>query len=143
MTREEIKSWLDEHNITNYIIKDDLTVDVDTHIYLSNKDFISIPVKFGHVSGDFNCYNNPKLTSLEHCPSTVGRDFNCSNNPKLTSLEHCPSTVGGDFYCSNNPKLDINDNRFIYIKGKFICDEGFEKSKTYINYLVMKKMEQI
>ncbi len=57
-------------------------------------------VKFGKVSGYFNCDDN-KLTSLAGGPKEVGKSFSCDKN-KLTSLEGAPQEVGGDFYCSEN-----------------------------------------
>jgi len=57
-------------------------------------------VRFGKVSGSFNCYRN-NLTSLEGAPQKVRGKFWCSEN-KLTSLEGGPQEVGGNFYCDNN-----------------------------------------
>jgi hypothetical protein len=57
-------------------------------------------VKFGKVSGYFDCERN-QLTSLEGAPQEVGGDFDCSNN-QLTSLEGAPQEVGRNFYCSYN-----------------------------------------
>jgi|SRR6056300_1523436 hypothetical protein len=57
-------------------------------------------IKFGKVSGNFNCsYNN--LTSLGGAPQEVGGNFDCRYN-YLTSLEGAPQKVGGNFYCSGN-----------------------------------------
>jgi len=57
-------------------------------------------VRFGNVSGVFDCYGNP-LTSLEGAPQQVGGDFDCSYS-SLMSLEGAPQQVGGGFNCSNN-----------------------------------------
>jgi hypothetical protein len=57
-------------------------------------------IKFGKISGDFNCFNN-QLTSLEGAPQEVGGNFKCHGN-KLTSLEGAPQKVGDGFFCSNN-----------------------------------------
>jgi len=57
-------------------------------------------VKFGVVSGSFNCADN-QLTSLDGAPQKVGEHFSCRNN-QLTSLEGSPQRVGWDFDCSNN-----------------------------------------
>jgi len=57
-------------------------------------------VKFGKVSGYFNCDDN-KLTSLAGGPKEVGKSFWCSYN-KLTSLEGAPQEVGGNFACYKN-----------------------------------------
>ena len=58
-------------------------------------------VRFGKVSGSFNCYNN-QLTSLEGAPQSVGRSFNCNNN-QLTTLVGAPHSFSGSFYCGGNP----------------------------------------
>lgn len=60
----------------------------------------SIPVKFGKVSGDFDCYNGV-LESLENSPYYVGGNFNCSRN-ELRTLKGSPKFVGGYFECSFN-----------------------------------------
>jgi hypothetical protein len=75
-------------------------VDVEGDVYLFRKELKTIPVKFGKVTGYFNCGYN-QLTSLQGAPESVGGDFNCYNN-KLTSLEGAPQSVGGDFCCDSN-----------------------------------------
>ena len=57
-------------------------------------------VRFGSVSGHFNCSKN-SLTSLEGAPQSVGGSFDCSIN-ELKSLEGAPQSVGGSFDCSSN-----------------------------------------
>ena len=57
-------------------------------------------VKFGKVSGDFNCERN-NLTSLAGAPQKVGGDFFCYEND-LTSLAGAPQEVGENFYCTEN-----------------------------------------
>jgi hypothetical protein len=84
-TYEETKDWLDKMEIKNYTINDDLTVDVDGRVDISNKNLKYIPVKFSIVKGDFNLLNN-KLTTLIGTPKEVGGFFLCYSNP-LTSLE--------------------------------------------------------
>jgi hypothetical protein len=77
-------------------------------------------IKFGRVSGYFDCSNN-NLESLEGCPKEVVYGFLCYKNPirsligspskcwnfissnckELKSLEGCPQIVTGDFICSD------------------------------------------
>jgi hypothetical protein len=57
-------------------------------------------VRFGNVSGVFDCYFNT-FTSLEGAPQQVGGDFDCSDN-SLMYLDGAPQQVGGGFNCSNN-----------------------------------------
>jgi hypothetical protein len=99
-----IEEWLEEMSIENYIINDDLTIDVNGDVYLSYKNLTAFPkyIKFKSVGGYFSCHHN-QLTSLEGCPSSVGGGFSCSSN-QLTSLKGCPSSVGGGFNCYNNKK---------------------------------------
>ena len=79
-------------------------------------------VRFGKVSGVFDCDNNQlttlvgapqtvsgnfwcdhnHLTSLGGAPQSVGGGFDCYLN-KLTSLVGAPKTVGGSFDCRGNP----------------------------------------
>ena len=132
-TREDIKSCLDSMGIEGYIIKDDLTVDVNGDVQLNNRTPDYIPVQFGVVSGAFYCYDN-NLTSLKGCPTKVGEGFFCNNN-NLTSVEHCPTKVGGEFYCANN-NLTSLEHCPTKIGGNFDCSynnlTSLENSPTKI-----------
>jgi len=76
-------------------------VDVNGDFNCSSKGAKTLRgVKFGKVSGHFDCRNN-QLTSLAGAPQEVGGGFDCSNNI-LTSLKGAPQKVGGYFSCSNN-----------------------------------------
>ena len=91
--------------IEDYIIKDDLTVDVYGGVWIHEKNLDYIPVQFGVVSDTFNCSRN-NLTSLKGCPTKVGGVFSCSNN-NLISLKHCPNEIGVKFDCSNNNLISL------------------------------------
>ena len=130
-----------KYGIKNYTINPDDSIDVDGDVDLRGSRFWDyfrtsssygkmnnwtldrLPLKFGKVSGSFDCrYNN--LTTLEGCPKEVGGDFYISDN-KLTSLvgcplevrrflggdnlfsdlTGCPQVINGDFNVSNNKNL--------------------------------------
>jgi hypothetical protein len=74
------------------------------------------------VEGNFYCYNNNNLTSLEGAPEKVEGYFNCSNN-NLTSLEGAPEIVEGDFYCSYN-KLTTLEGAPEIVEGGFYCSDN-------------------
>jgi hypothetical protein len=77
------------------------TVDIDGDCKLKiDKKVNQLPVKFGKVSGHFNCNDN-QLTSLEGAPQSVGGNFYCYRN-QLTSLVGSPQSVGGNFSCDDN-----------------------------------------
>lgn len=85
-------------------------------------------VRFGSVSGHFNCSNN-QLTSLEEAPKSVGLNFDCPNN-RLTSLEGAPQRVGLGFDCSNNRLTSLEGapqsvaNSFYCLKNQLTSLEG-------------------
>jgi hypothetical protein len=94
------------HPITDYSIRDDLTVDINGNVNLVGNDWEHLPIQFGIVTGDFCCSRN-KLKSLKGCPSEVHGDFMCSEN-ELTSLEYGPAFVGKDYYCYSNKLTNLN-----------------------------------
>ena len=97
---QDIDSICKKFGIKNYTVNPDGSVDVDDDVDLSNKGLTKLPLKFGRVSGHFDCGDN-QFTSLEGSPIHVGGHFECGRN-HLTSLEGAPREVGGDFYCNNN-----------------------------------------
>jgi hypothetical protein len=103
--KKKIDRLCDMHNITDYTINDDGSIDVVGDVDLCNNMLNYLPITFHRVTGDFMCGFN-RLTSLEGCPKEVGGDFSCSYN-KLTSLEHCPTDIGGDISFHSND-LPIN-----------------------------------
>jgi hypothetical protein len=113
------------HNfLKNYTINSDGTIDVVGDVDLWNRlgnkigDMTKLPVKFGKVSGFFDCRMN-KLTTLENSPSNVGHVFVCSGN-ELFTLAGCPKYVGGAFWCNMN-KLTTLENCPNYVGGDFNC----------------------
>jgi hypothetical protein len=138
LSKDEIVLICEKYDIMNYTIKDDGTVDVDGSVYLDCGELTELPLKFGTVTGWFNCSrnllttlegspkvvygsftcNNNRLTSLEEGPENVGFKFVCSMN-KLTTLKGCPKSIGKDFICNENRLVNID---FIpdIIKDKFL-----------------------
>jgi hypothetical protein len=108
-TKEEIENWLNKYSITNYTIKDDLIVDVDTHVFLSHKFLTEIPIQFGVVKGGFFCAKN-KLQSLKGVPHTITGSFHCEDN-ELKNLDYAPKLVNEDFNCCRNPIKNIKNFR--------------------------------
>jgi hypothetical protein len=101
----EITKICKKYKIKNYHINPDGTIDVDGNVFLYEKGLKYIPIKFGKVSGWFDCSNN-QLTTLEGVPKEVGGDFYCNYN-QLTTLEGAPKKVGGDFDCHHNQLTNL------------------------------------
>ena len=87
------------------------------NVNLRDRGLTELPIKFGVVTGYFDCGGN-KLNSLEGCPLRVGGSFYCDSN-NLTSLEFCPKYVGGDFYCGGNNIREFTGIK--YIEGELYC----------------------
>jgi len=115
---EDIDSICKKYGIENYTINPDGSVDVDGDVSLLCMELTKLPLKFGRVSGDFDCYDN-QLTTLEGAPKEVGEDFDCRYN-QLTTLEGAPREVGGDFYCDHN-KLTTLEGAPREVGGAFDC----------------------
>ena len=93
--------------------------DVDGDIDLSNCELHTFgPIKFGVVTGDFDCSDN-NLTDLDGAPQTVGGAFYCYDN-QLVSLEGAPQEVGGDFYCHDNQLVSL-EGAPQTVGGSFVC----------------------
>jgi hypothetical protein len=127
---DNIADICNEYGIINYIINDGL-VDVDGDVDITNKSLTELPLRFGKITGDFNCSYN-KLTSLEGAPKSVA-SFLCHGN-QLVSLEGAPKSVGGNFYCSNNQLISLEGapksvgGNFDCYKNQLISLEGAPKS---------------
>ena len=102
----DIDDWLKNHNVKNYTINEDLSVDVNGIVNLASMGLVEIPIRFGVVSGSFYCNGNKLLINLEGCPVEVGQDFNCMGN-KLFTLKGCPIKIGGNFLCNNNKLTNL------------------------------------
>lgn len=144
--KEDIKAWLDKYYITDYHINEDLTVDVNGNVWLTDKKLTTIDVQFNIVNGHFNCSLN-QLTTLKGCPKTVVGNFVCSQN-QLKSLESGPKMVAGNYVCHNNQlkslegspknikgKFDCSDNQLINLIGCPISVEQFECNNNKLTTL--------
>ena len=87
-----------------------------------------LPVKFGMVTGTFNCSYN-MLTSLKGCPKQVGGTFYCYHN-NLTNLKGAPTQIGGNFSCSKNNLTSLKGCP-THVGGHFVCDMKLYNTKEY------------
>lgn len=104
---DDIKEWLEEHDIYAYTISKTGEIDVGQNVDLSHKDINYFPVKFRKIHGYFDCsWNN--LKSLRGAPdeATV---FYCSSNPQLKSYEFMPAKIHIDFCCGGDAITSLAD----------------------------------
>lgn len=101
---QKITEWLNKHDVTNFSV-DPTTgaVDVTGNVMLDVDNITQLPVKFGRVTGSFSV-GGSDLTTLEGCPTFVGKTFNCRNTD-ITDFTGGPQEVGGSYTASNNAKL--------------------------------------
>jgi hypothetical protein len=144
MDIQVIKFWCGLLELKNYEIINGL-VNVNGSVDISSRNFDKIPIKFGFVTGDFNCSHNI-LKTLEGSPVKVGRSFNCVFN-NLTSLIGGPKEVGEIFYCQNNNlstleygPLKIGIDLECYKNPIF---EEYQKYNNYTHYMRSVKLKEL
>lgn len=106
--KKKIEAWLQSMNIQNYIINEDLTIDVNGNVNIEQKNLHQIPVQFNIVKGNFSCNAN-KLTSLKGAPIEVYGDFDCYHN-NLENLLYLPKIITGIFEYFSNPNIDLPED---------------------------------
>jgi hypothetical protein len=101
-TEEEIAYICNKYRIENWKLNEQGLVDVDgdVHLVLSGSRLNYILLKFGLVTGNFDCSYGYKK-SLDGAPHTVLGDFRCCECG-LTTLEGGPEYVGKDYSCHSN-----------------------------------------
>jgi hypothetical protein len=120
-SKEDIDSICKKFGIENYTINEDSTIDVDGDVNLHEKGLTKLPLKFGKVSGHFNCISN-QLKSLEGSPLSVGGGFYCQYN-QLESLSGAPLSVGGYFDCGDNQLISL-EGAPLSVGGGFYCRDN-------------------
>ena len=120
-TESEVAKICKEYNIKSWTLNSDGLVDIKGNVFLYAKNLKKLPLKFGTVTGYFDCTNN-KLISLEGSPHTVGDFFNCEYN-KLTSLKGAPHTIGSNFNCEDN-KLTSLEGAPFSVGDNFWCSNN-------------------
>jgi len=118
-TSKLIKDWLDKYYIKNYIINDDMTIDVNGDVQLMQTSIIKFPsyIQFRKVEGMFDL-ESTQMQTLRGCPIYVKGYFDIRKN-NLDSFEFSPKYVGGSFICDNNWGLDKTDGLPDYIGSDF------------------------
>jgi len=77
-----IEKWLNDMCIKNYVLNNDLTIDVDGSVDIQFRNLTEkFPdyIQFNIINGNFHCQYN-KLTSLEGFPKTIKGNFYCGKN---------------------------------------------------------------
>ncbi len=126
---KELDKLLKSLGIENYEILDDMQVDVDGDVNLSDKGIKNMPIKFREVKGSFNISVN-RLETLENMPIRVGGDFDVSTN-LLKSLIGCPNDIGGDLDATKNNIKDTNG--IGDVSGKILLDSNVKSIKESVD----------
>lgn len=118
-TKSQIDRLCEQFGIENYIINDDMTIDVDGDVkFQGNLTITRFPITFNKVKGDFYCETN-KLSTLAGSPREVGGSFVCYAN-SITSLIGGPVKVGKDYDCSHQILKSLEGSPD-EIPGNFSC----------------------
>ena len=110
-------------------------------ISMKPEDFGIINYKWNN--GKLDCFQNVSLDykNLKKFPFEFGivtGYFWCDSN-NLTTLEHCPSSVGGDFFCNNN-KVEFTDQDIKKAMLKAKLKDQDIKDKDLDNLVLIKNL---
>lgn len=119
----KIENWLNIMRVKNYIINENLSIDVNSSLNLVSKNIKFFPdfIQFRNIKGYFNCSHN-ELISLRGFPKNIGNYFICSHN-NLKSLKGGPEIVEGNLDCTNNP-LESLEGFPKKVGGYLVSDKG-------------------
>jgi hypothetical protein len=109
-----IKKWLDEMKIEDYIINDDMTIDVNGNLNLWKSGLDgNLPeyIQFHSISGYFDI-SNCNLTTLQGCPKYIGFYFSCGVN-KIKSLKGGPEEIFCRKHWENSYGYSASNNHFL------------------------------
>lgn len=165
----EIEMWLEKMRIKNYIIRDDLSVDINGPVDIFGIGIKDFPIQFGVIKGVFNCgcnsltsfkgsprivlghanYIHNYITSLEYSPHIIDGNFICDFN-KMESLKYSPKKINGNFSLLKTPVTELNlDDLPSFVEGQFIFSHLKKVDKIkffenkYENEVLTLKLEDI
>lgn len=120
---DDMVQMLEELNVRYYVISADGTVDVNGDVDLSQQNLDELKVRFGTVSGLFNCGQN-RLSSFKNFPKNI-YGSTCVANNIITTLEGvsrntstsdgAPTWMGA--LCLRNNKVDSGGVELVLIPG--------------------------
>ena len=104
----QIKTWLEEHDVTNYSLNSDLSIDVLQSLDFSY-DEIEFPsyIKFRKVLGDYRL-KHCDIESLIGGPEIVTGTFYCINTT-VKNFDGAPIEVHNDCNIYDNDNLSPNE----------------------------------
>lgn len=96
-SRKKISEWLIKQNLKkdDFLIQDNLLVDVYTNITIFNQDLDSLPVYFNKVKGDFECNQNKIKTTKGFPRHIVGNLLLINNQLALKNYNFFPLSIEG------------------------------------------------
>lgn len=100
-----IEYWLKKNNDANYIINDDLSVDVDGDVNIISKKLDKIPIKYNNIKGNFDCSNN-NLSTFDNFPEYVGNYMWCNQN-EFISLKGFSTYIGKSLVLDENKLTNL------------------------------------
>ncbi len=80
-----------------------------------------LPLRFGKVTGDFECSFN-ELTTFEDFPIYIGGSLDCMTN-LLSSLKGFPKRVGRSIYIGSNELTSLKGSPRM-VRGDFSCESN-------------------
>lgn len=96
-----IHTFLANHNITQYKILEDGSVDVFQDVVIYDSFMRILPVAFNHVHGNFTCSGHVLLKTFQNYPKIIEGTLNCTNN-RHNTFRFSPQIIKGNLICDHN-----------------------------------------
>jgi hypothetical protein len=131
-----IKIWLNDHEIENYIINDDFSIDVMGSVDLQFQNISEIPlyIQFGNIRGNFKL-GRSSMKTLKGLPRWVQLNVRIFND-NLSSLKYAPDEIDGVFsivFYNDIDKLEWSP-KFIYkLQIKMPKNDIIEKELKFLH----------
>lgn len=126
----QISSWLQHHNITEFTINQDNTVDVPGDVHFLSPRFKKLPFQFRHIGGDL-AISNGMLQSSWGFPKQLDGSLHWSGLESAADLSHLPVHVKGDAifdWCKTTfekSSMRIVDGSFVVLHALLTTFKGF------------------
>lgn len=118
----KIANWLLHHDIQNFTINQDNTVDIKGDLHLIHVRTKKLPIQFGTVSGDI-AVDSEMLESTWGLPKTLNGSLYWSGGKAGIDLSFLPEHIGGDAHF-NWWEADFTTSSLKSVGGSFVIDHS-------------------
>lgn len=131
MNIRKLKKICKKYLIDEYVINKDGSIDVNTDLFLSNKNISNFKIKFNKIDGSLFISNN-FFKNFKNFPNIINGDLYMNNN-MFENLNGIPKNIKGKVYAQGNNINTLIGNNInidkIFINNKDLIIKNDRKIK--------------